>query len=96
MNDCMNHTEITFAREAAVGILTLNNAGKINALSKQMIGEILHLLEAVAADESLKVLIIKRLVNISVPAITWRDDRCGNQGIQVHLRSMHAHDDAAA
>lgn len=55
----MDYTEITFDREDAVGILTLNNAGKVNALSKQMIGEILDLLDSVIVDETLKVLILK-------------------------------------
>lgn len=55
----MDYTQITFNREDAVGTLTLNNAGKINALSIQMIKEISHLLNQVAGDDTLKVLILK-------------------------------------
>ena len=50
----MDYTEIIFDREDAVGILTLNNAGKVNALSKRMIGEILNLLDSVIVDDTLK------------------------------------------
>jgi len=55
----MNYTQITFDREGAIGILTLNNAGKINALSIRMIKEISHLLSQIATDDTLKVLILK-------------------------------------
>jgi enoyl-CoA hydratase/carnithine racemase len=55
----MDYSEIRFDREDAVGILTLDNPEKINALSRCMIREIRHLLDAVAEDETLKVLIIK-------------------------------------
>jgi enoyl-CoA hydratase/carnithine racemase len=55
----MNYTVITFDREGAVGTLTLDNAAKINALSIGMIAEITHLLDQVADDDSLKVLILK-------------------------------------
>ena len=55
----MNYTQITFDREGAIGILTLNNAGKINALSIHMIKEISYLLGQVAGDETLKVIILK-------------------------------------
>ena len=59
----MNYTEITFERQAAIGVLTLNNAGKINALSIQMIKEISHLLSHVTIDDTLKVLILKAAGN---------------------------------
>ncbi len=55
----MNYVEITFDREDAVGTLTLNNAAKRNALSIRMIEEISHLLNHVAVDDTLKVLILK-------------------------------------
>lgn len=42
-----------------VGYLTLNNPSKINALSKLMISEIIHSLSAIAADEAIKVLVIR-------------------------------------
>ena len=59
----MNYTEITFDREDAVGILTLNNAAKINALSIRMTREISHLLSEIASDEGLRVLILKAAGN---------------------------------
>ena len=69
-----NYTEIAFDREDAVGILTLNNAGKVNALSRQMIGEIIDLLDRVMADETLKVLILKAAGKATfVPVITWAE-----------------------
>lgn len=54
----MNYAEILFDREDAIGILTLNNAGKINALSIRMIKEITHLLSHIAGDDTPKVLIL--------------------------------------
>ena len=55
----MNYEEILFSPEGPVGYLTLNNPSKINALSKKMIGEMIHLLTAVSADESIKVIVIR-------------------------------------
>lgn len=55
----MEYQEILFTKDGPVGHLTLNNPSKINALSRQMIGEIIHLLNKVSTDETLKVLVIK-------------------------------------
>jgi len=55
----MNYEEILFSSEGPVGYLTLNNPSKINALSKKMIGEMIHLLTAVSVDESIKVIVIR-------------------------------------
>jgi enoyl-CoA hydratase/carnithine racemase len=55
----MVYEEIKFNTEGPVGILTLNNPKKINALSKQMIREIIDALNRVSADETIKVMIIK-------------------------------------
>ena len=55
----MRFEEILYATQGPLGILTLNNPGKVNALSKRMIREIMELLEQVAEDESIKVLIIR-------------------------------------
>jgi enoyl-CoA hydratase/carnithine racemase len=55
----MVYEEILFSTDGAIGTLTLNNPRKINALSKQMIQEIMEVLTGVAADESIKVLIIR-------------------------------------
>lgn len=55
----MAYKEILFSTKGEIGFLTLNNPGKINALSKQMITEIMEALACVAADESIKVIIIR-------------------------------------
>ncbi|BBO89087.1 enoyl-CoA hydratase [Desulfosarcina ovata] len=93
----MDYSEITFDREAAVGTLTLNNAGKINALSKQMIKEILQLLDQVAEDDTLKVLIIRaagnhfcaghylaEMVDAGVKAYKSIFDQCTRMMIRIH------------
>ncbi len=55
----MNYEEILFSAEGPIGYLTLNDPSKFNALSKKMIGEIIHLLTALSIDESIKVIIIR-------------------------------------
>jgi len=55
----MDYEEILFSRNRSVGYLTLNNPGKINALSRRMIQEIIHLLTEISQDESVKVIVIK-------------------------------------
>ncbi|MCG8636523.1 MAG: enoyl-CoA hydratase-related protein [Desulfobacterales bacterium] len=55
----MDYKEITFSQTDAVGILTLNTPEKINALSLRKIREMIHALERVAADESVRVLVLK-------------------------------------
>jgi enoyl-CoA hydratase/carnithine racemase len=51
-----------FAVKGPVGILTLNNPKKVNALSCQMIREIMAALTAASLDESIKVIIIRRIM----------------------------------
>ncbi|MEA1921695.1 MAG: enoyl-CoA hydratase [Pseudomonadota bacterium] len=55
----MDYQEISFKSKRSVGYLTLNNAGKVNALSVQMIKEIISLLTEVADNESIKVIVLK-------------------------------------
>lgn len=55
----MDYEEILFSAEGPVGYMTLNNQSKINALSKKMIGEMIHLLTAVSSEESIKVIVIR-------------------------------------
>ena len=55
----MAYEQIEYSAKGPIGCLTLNNPSKINALSKLMIGEIIQALNAVAADETVKVLIIR-------------------------------------
>ncbi|UCD81326.1 MAG: enoyl-CoA hydratase [Desulfobacterales bacterium] len=59
----MTYEEILYTTKGSVGYLTLNNPKKANALSKRMIGEIIHLLDAVALDEAIKVLVIRAAGN---------------------------------
>ncbi len=54
----MAYQEIFYSTEGPIGYLTLNNPAKINALSRQMIKEITSALVSVAADESIKVVVI--------------------------------------
>ena len=51
----MPYEEILYSTKGPVGYLTLNNPGKINALSKNMIGEIIHALNDISEDESIIV-----------------------------------------
>jgi len=55
----MAYNEIKYSSKGPVGYLTLNNPSKINALSKLMISEIVHCLSAIAADEAIRVLVIR-------------------------------------
>ena len=55
----MPYEEILYSAKGPVGYLTLNNPKKINALSKNMIGEIIHALDDIAEDESIKVLVVR-------------------------------------
>ncbi|MCU0560548.1 MAG: enoyl-CoA hydratase [Desulfobacterales bacterium] len=55
----MTYAEILFTGKGPVGILTLNNPRRINALSQRMIAELTDALERAAADEALKVLILR-------------------------------------
>jgi enoyl-CoA hydratase/carnithine racemase len=55
----MAYKEIRYTTKGPIGILTLNNPKKINALSQQMIAEIIDVLSSVGDDESIKVVIIR-------------------------------------
>ncbi len=55
----MDYELIDYAAKGAIGILTLNNPRKINALSTRMIAEISRALRKAADDERIKVLIIR-------------------------------------
>ena len=59
----MAYEEILVSSQGAIGIITLNNPKKINALSRKMIDEMVDALGRVAADESIKVLIIRAAGN---------------------------------
>jgi enoyl-CoA hydratase/carnithine racemase len=55
----MAYSEILLSSQGAIGFITLNNPAKINALSRKMIDEMVDALGRVAADEAIKVLIIR-------------------------------------
>lgn len=55
----MAYQEILFSTEGPIGFLELNNAAKANALSKLMINEIIAVLNEVAVQGAIKVIIIK-------------------------------------
>ena len=55
----MPYEQIKYSAKGPVGFLTLNNPSKINALSKLMISELIDALGDIAADEAVKVLIIR-------------------------------------
>jgi len=55
----MAYEEVLYSTKGPVGILTLNNPKKINAMSKQMISEMTDVLSSVCEDESIRVVIIR-------------------------------------
>lgn len=55
----MAYEEILYTTKGPIGILTLNNPQKINALSLQMVSEMIDVFGSVSQDEAIKVVIIK-------------------------------------
>ena len=55
----MVYTDIIFSQTNSIGILTLNTPEKINALSLQKILEMIHVLEKIASDDSIRVIVLK-------------------------------------
>lgn len=55
----MTYKEIVYSAEGAIATLTLNSPRSINALSKNMIGEMVDALTKISADESIRVVIIR-------------------------------------
>ena len=55
----MDYKEIIFSQTNSIGILTLNTPKKINTLSLQKIQEMIRVLEKIAIDDSVKVLVLK-------------------------------------
>lgn len=55
----MDYQEILCEIEDAVCTLTLNNPSKINALSKNMVAELIQALTTLSTDEAVKVIILK-------------------------------------
>ncbi len=93
----MLYDEIMFFTKGPVGYLTLNNPEKINALSKTMIGEIIHVLDAIDQDESIKVLVIRgagkhfcaghylaEMINEGVKEYKYIFDQCSKMMQMIH------------
>lgn len=93
----MDYQEISFTNKGPVGYLTLNNAGKVNALSVQMIKEIINLLTEVANDESIKVIVLKaaghhfcaghylaEMVDAGVKEYKFIFDQCTKMMMMIH------------
>lgn len=93
----MSYEEILYSAKGPVGFLTLNNPAKINALSRTMIAEIIQVLEAVALDESIKVLVIRaagkhfcaghnlsEMVNEGVKEYKFIFDQCSRMMEMIH------------
>ena len=55
----MEYKDILLETKGAVCTVTLNNPSKINALSKNMIAELIHAFSALSMDEAVKVIILK-------------------------------------
>ncbi len=93
----MNYQEISFTSRGPVGYLMLNNAEKVNALSVQMIKEIINLLTEVADDESIKVIVLKasgnhfcaghylaEMVDAGVKEYKFIFDQCTKMMMMIH------------
>ncbi len=55
----MDYRDIQFQMEEGIGIITLNRPEKRNALSTNLMAEMIHLLRAIKANKEVRVLIIK-------------------------------------
>ncbi len=58
-SECKTTTLVEWKKEGNVATLTLNNPAKKNALSKDMIKELLHQLRSIAEDDSQRAVVIK-------------------------------------
>ena len=93
----MAYEEILYSAKGPIGRLTLNNPRKVNALSKKMIGEIIHALEEISTDEAIKVLIIRaagnhfcaghdlaEMVDVGVKEYKFIFDQCSKMMQMIH------------
>ncbi len=93
----MSYEEILYSVKGPVGFLTLNNPAKINALSRTMIAEIIQVLDEVALDESIKVLVIRaagkhfcaghnlsEMINEGVKEYKFIFDQCNRMMEMIH------------
>ncbi len=93
----MAYEEVLYATQRPLGILTLNNPKKINALSRKMIAEIMDILTTVSEDENIKVLIIraagkhfcaghylKEMVNCGIKEYKFIFDQCTRMMQMIH------------
>ena len=93
----MSYEEILYSAKGPVGFLTLNNPAKINALSRTMIAEIIQVLDEVALDESIKVLVVRaagkhfcaghnlsEMINEGVKEYKFIFDQCSRMMEMIH------------
>ena len=93
----MAYEEILYCTKGPIGILSLNNPKKINALSKRMIAEIIEVLGIIAQDEAIRVLIIraagkhfcaghylKEMINKDVKEYKFIFDQCAKMMQMIH------------
>ena len=85
----MAHEEILYTAKGPIGILTLNNPKKINALSQQMVSEISDTLYSVSEDESIKVVII-RAAGTHFCAGHYLKEMIGTESKNINLFSINA------
>jgi enoyl-CoA hydratase len=54
----MAYATLALAREDAVALLTFNRPEKLNAMNRQVLGELHHALDALAADQSVRAIVL--------------------------------------
>jgi len=54
----MTYETIAFDNRAGIGVITLNRPERLNAISRQLIDELNQLLDAIEADESVRVVVL--------------------------------------
>ena len=93
----MTYESIAFSTSGPIAYLTLNKPEKINALSQQMIAEMIHALSAVAEDASVKVIVVRaagrhfcaghdlsEMIGRGVKAYKFIFDRCSQMMQLIH------------
>ena len=73
----MNYRDIKFQVEEDLGFITLNRPEKRNALSMNLMTEVIDLLKSIKKDSRIRVVIIKAEGAAFPPATTFR--RCSRE-----------------
>lgn len=93
----MDYREILVSTEGPIGIVTLNSPGTINALSKNMVGELIHAFTAFGSDSSVSAIVVRangkhfcsghnlsEMVNGSMVEYKFIFDRCTRMMNLIH------------